>query len=112
MAEIQSREEAGRQLAAVLGELNIYGATEARGELVALLARPAPLELDLGGVSDFDSSGVQILLMLKREAQRLGRQLTFVNHSPSVREVLDLLNLVAELGDPLVIPLDSTGGRP
>jgi anti-anti-sigma regulatory factor len=51
---------------------------------------------------------VQILLVLKREAQRLGKQLAFVNHSPAVREVLDLLNLVAELGDPLVIP----GERP
>lgn len=112
MADIQTREEAGRQLAAVLGELNIYAAAAARDELAALLELLMPLELDLGAVSDFDSSGVQLLLMLKREAQRLGCQLSFVNHSPSVREVLDLLNLVAELGDPLVIPLDACGGRP
>jgi len=112
MAEVHIREESGRRLASLSGELNIYAAAAAREELFALLGAAEPLELDLGEVGDFDSSGVQILLMLKREAQRLGRQLTFVNHAPSVREVLDLLNLVAELGDPMVIPLDAKGGRP
>lgn len=112
MVDIHTRIEAGRQLATLVGELNIYGAATLKDELVTLLgAGTLPLELDLGEVSDFDSSGVQILLMLKREAQRQRRSLTFVNHAPSVREVLDLLNLVAELGDPMVIPLDAEGGR-
>ena len=31
---------------------------------------------------------MQILLVLKREAQRLGKQLAFIHHSPAVREVL------------------------
>ena len=43
------------------------------------------------------------------EAQRTGKSLSFVHHSQAVREVLDLLNLVGELGDPLIIPLDATG---
>ena len=54
----------------------------------------------------------QVVDANKREAQRQGRSLTFIQHSPAVREVLDLLNLVAELGDPMVIPLDARGGRP
>ncbi|QKE62088.1 STAS domain-containing protein [Aquipseudomonas campi] len=112
MSEIHGREEAGRYVAAVQGEFNIYSAAQLKDELLGVLNSHKQLDIDLGAVEDFDSSGVQILLMLKREAQRQKRSLTFVQHAPSVREVLDLLNLVAELGDPLVIPLDATGGRP
>ena len=111
MAVVNSREEAGRQVFEVVGEFNIYHAGQLKEELQALLGSQPQLEIDLGAVTDFDCSGVQILLLLKREAQRHGRLLTFSHHSPAVREVLDLLNLVAELGDPLVIPLDAQGAR-
>lgn len=112
MAVINSREEAGRQVFEVAGEFNIYHAAQLKDELQGLLDSHQQLEIDLGAVADFDSSGVQILLLLKREAQRKGRSLIFSNHAPAVREVLDLLNLVAELGDPMVIPLDAQGVRP
>ncbi|MGL4315708.1 MAG: STAS domain-containing protein [Pseudomonas sp.] len=112
MAEINSREEAGRFISAVQGEFNIYHANQLKDELLELLGQHQQLDIDLGNVQDFDSTGVQILLMLKREAQRRNKSLTFVQHSHCVREVLDLLNLVAELGDPLVIPLHSQGDRP
>lgn len=111
MSEVSGREEGGRFIAAVQGEFNIYSAAELKDALLGLLNSHKQLDIDLGAVEDFDSSGVQILLMLKREALRQKRSLTFVQHAPSVREVLDLLNLVAELGDPLVIPLDAAGGR-
>ncbi|MCY1281077.1 anti-anti-sigma factor [compost metagenome] len=111
MAAINSREEDGRRFFEVTGELNIYNAAQLKDELVELLADHQQLDIDLAAVTDFDSSGVQILLLLKREAQRHGKRLTFVQHSACVREVLDLLNLVAELGDPLVIPSAACGGR-
>ncbi|MBM7059115.1 STAS domain-containing protein [Pseudomonas sp. UL073] len=111
MATINSREEAGRRFFEVVGEFNIYSAAQLKDELVGLLADHQQLDIDLAAVEDFDSTGVQILLLLKREAQRQGKNLAFVQHSASVREVLDLLNLVAELGDPLVIPSNAGGGR-
>ena len=111
MAEIISREDTGRPLFELAGEFNIYQAAQLKDELQVLLGSHPQLEIDLGAVTDFDCSGVQILLFLKREAQRQGRSLAFSNHAPAVREVLDLLNLVAELGDPLVIPLDAQGAR-
>ncbi|MBO3274774.1 STAS domain-containing protein [Pseudomonas schmalbachii] len=112
MARIASREEAGRRVFAVVGELNIYSAAQLKDELVALLDSHGQLEVDLGSVDDFDSTGVQLLLMFKREAQRRGGCVTYTRHSERVREALDLLNLVAELGDPLVIPLESGEVRP
>jgi hypothetical protein len=39
------------------------------------------------------------LLVLKREAIRQNKPVTFVRHSVVVGEVLDLLNLHGELGD-------------
>lgn len=111
MTEFVHQSDGERSLCVVHGELNIYSAAQVREELLHSLGSHRQLEIDLGAVSDLDSTGVQILLVLKREAQRLGKQLAFIHHSPAVREVLDLLNLVGELGDPLVIPLDAQGGR-
>ena len=106
MTEFITQQQDGRFICAVHGEMNIYSASQVREELLHNLACHAQVDVDLASVADFDSSGVQILLMLKREALRQGRSLTFVQHSSSVCEVLDLLNLVAELGDPLIIPLN------
>ena len=47
---------------------------------------------------------LQLLILLKKEAQRTGKRLSIVAHSQSVRAVIDFCNLAAELGDPLVIP--------
>lgn len=109
MTEFINQQEGGRFVCAVQGEMNIYSASQVRDELLQSLAAHAQVEVDLANVADFDSSGVQILLVLRREAQRTGKSLSFVHHSQAVREVLDLLNLVGELGDPLIIPLDATG---
>jgi anti-sigma B factor antagonist len=104
MASITSHNEAGRNSLSIVGDLNIYAAASSRQELFQALEAVEQLEIDLSGIEDFDSSGVQLLLLLKREAGRNRKQLEFVAHSPVVREVIDLLNLGAHLGDPMVIP--------
>lgn len=109
MTECIHQQEDNRFICAVQGEMNIYSAGQVREELLQTLTDHAQIEVDLANVVDFDCSGVQILLVLRREAQRTGKNLAFVHHSQAVREVLDLLNLVGELGDPLIIPLDASG---
>ncbi|RON68797.1 lipid asymmetry maintenance protein MlaB [Pseudomonas fluorescens] len=81
------------------GELNIYSAAETREELLQILQAHQQLQVVLAGVEDFDTSGVQLLLVLKREALRQNKPVTFIRHSTVVGEVLDLLNLRDELGD-------------
>ena len=66
------------------------------------------LELDLMQVGDIDTAGLQLLILLKKEAQRTGKRLSIVAHSQAVRAVIDFCNLAAELGDPLVIPAAET----
>lgn len=107
MSRISFLKEGDRSLLAIQGELNIYHAARLKEELLEALASRAELEVDLGEVEDCDSSGVQLLLLLKREARRQDKRLALVNHSRCVAEVIDLLNLVSELGDPLVLLLES-----
>ncbi|MCY1360163.1 anti-anti-sigma factor [compost metagenome] len=111
MARICVLMEGDRPLLAIQGELNIYHAARLKDELLQALAIHVELEVDLGEVEDCDSCGVQLLLLLKREARRQDKRLTLVNHSACVTEVIDLLNLVSELGDPLVLLMESRGAR-
>ena len=85
------------------GELTIYQAAELKDALLAALAAADVLELDLSGVTELDTAGVQLLMVLKRAARAQGRTLRLLGHSPAVLEVFDLLNLGGWFGDPLVM---------
>jgi anti-anti-sigma regulatory factor len=54
-------------------------------------------------VQELDSAGVQLLMLLKKEAESHGKALHLVNHSPAVIEVFQLLDLAGHFGDPMVI---------
>ncbi len=92
---------------AMLGdELNIYTASELKEELLNLLEDAKELEIDLSKVAEMDSAGLQILIMLKREAERQDKQLHMLNHSQVVFEVFELLDVSSLFGDPVVIPAE------
>ena len=93
-----------RQLLSLTEDLNIYHALEQKNALLAALAGTDDLELDLMHVGEIDTAGLQLLILLKKEAQRAGKTISIVAHSQSVRAVIDFCKLAAELGDPLVIP--------
>lgn len=84
-------------------ELTIYTALDMKNQLMALLADSAEIELDLSQVSEFDTAGLQLLILAKRECQARGGDLKLASHSPAVLDVLDLCNMVQFFGDPLVI---------
>ena len=87
-------------------DLTIYHALEQKKILLDALAEADELELDLQPVSEIDTAGLQLLILLKKEAQSAGKGVSIVAHSQAVRSVIDFCNLAAELGDPLVIPAD------
>ena len=93
-----------RQRLTLTEDLTIYNALEHKRVLLEALARVDELELDLLPVNEIDTAGMQLLILLKREALRLGKSVNIVAHSQSVRELIDFCNLATELGDPLVIP--------
>ena len=88
------------------GEMTIYTAAEYKTQLLDHLAGCEELELNLCDVGEMDSAGLQILLVLKREAEAAGCYLRLINHSRAVYEVLELLNMQGYFGDPVVIPAE------
>ncbi len=85
-------------------DLTIYHASTHKARFLEALSAQDSVELDLSKVAEMDTAGVQLLMLFKREAQRLGKEGRLVGHSPAVREVIDFLHLAARLGDPMVIP--------
>jgi anti-sigma B factor antagonist len=83
------------------GELTIRTAAEEKAGLLAFLditaAEGADVELDLSGVTELDTAGVQLLLMGRREARAQGRQLRLVEPSPTVVELLKIAHLSTDL---------------
>ena len=86
------------------GEMTIYRAAELKQTLLAPLDHPGRLEIDLSGVTELDTAGLQLLMLAKRTAQANQSELRLAGHSPAVLDVFELLNLAAYFGDPLVIP--------
>ena len=90
------------------GELTIFRATELKP---VLLDEPAPQEIDLSGVTEIDTAGVQLLMLAKKTAQAAHRELRLVAHSQAVIEVFELLNVAAYFDDPLVMASRPTSER-
>jgi anti-sigma B factor antagonist len=111
MTSANQRESAPATMT-IQGELTIYRAAELKQELLAALAAPAALEIDLSGVTEIDTTGLQLLMLAKKTAQAQQRELRLVAHSPAVINVFELLNLAAYFGDPLVIASRATTARP
>lgn len=87
----------------IVEDMTIYNALDQKNQLVAALDAADGLELDLSQVAEIDSAGLQLLILAKREAARLDKQMSIVAHSPVVRQTLDFCNLAAFFGDPVVI---------
>lgn len=88
---------------ALTEDLTIYQALDTKQHLIQALAECDVLELDLSQVPEIDTAGLQLLIFAKREAARLGKDLSLVAHSPSVRQTIDLCNLAPFFGDPVII---------
>ena len=90
------------------GELTIYTAVECKAQLQPYLAQPAELEVDLSAVSEVDSAGLQLLILLKRETSHVGGSLRLVRHSRMVIEAFELCDLSSYFSLPLVFSKTST----
>ncbi len=88
--------------------LTIYHALEQKQQLLDALASTDELELNLSQVAEMDAAGLQLLVLLKKEAQRCGKRVRIVAHSQAVSSLIDFCNMAAELGDPVVIPAHET----
>jgi anti-sigma B factor antagonist len=88
------------------GELTIFTASAIREQLLAALAGATEIEVDLARVTDVDTAGVQLMIAAKRQAGATGKRVGFTGHSATVLDTLDLCDLAAHLGDPVLIHSD------
>lgn len=102
MSETQAEQRGAGRLA-LSGELTIYHAAEVKQQVLAALRAGPVLELDLSGVTELDTAGLQVLMLAKQTAQAEQRELRLVQHSPAVVEIFQMLDLGAFFGDALLI---------
>lgn len=89
------------------GELTIFRAMELKP---VMLATPQVDEIDLSGVTEIDTAGVQLLMLAKKTALDAQRDVKLVAHSPAVIDVFELLNVAAYFGDHLVMDSRTPSG--
>ena len=82
------------------GEMTIYRATELKAALLAALDGRGALALDLDGVTELDSAGLQLLLLAKNTLGERGGQLRLTRFSEAVGATLALLNLSGHFAAP------------
>jgi anti-sigma B factor antagonist len=90
------------QSLALAGELTIQTAAERKITLVEALehaeqAGATGLDLDLAEVTELDTAGLQLLLMLQREAAHRGCRVRLAAMSQTVTDVLAIAHLDAGL---------------
>ena len=88
---------------AIEGELTIYRAADLKTALLEALRATQVLEVNLAGVSELDTAGLQVLMLAKQTALADKRELRLVQHSPAVVEIFQMLDLGAFFGDALLI---------
>lgn len=79
--------------AQIEGELTIYTATELKEQLLQEFGKCKQLQLDLSGVEEVDSAGMQILLLVRKQAIAEEKTLTLSKTSESLECYIDLFNL-------------------
>jgi anti-sigma B factor antagonist len=97
-------------LRALDGELTIRQAAELQVVIAQWLAT-GMTELDLSGVHECDSAGLQLLIAAGRSARQQGRALALVEPSAAVRELFDRYALTGLLSAEASGPAAHTAGR-
>ncbi len=96
---------------AIDGAMTIYDALANKNSLLEALEGAAELEIDLARVTEMDTAGVQLLVLVKREAQKVGKALRLAAHSQASLDVLDRYNLGSYFGDPVVLSARESARR-
>lgn len=85
------------------GELTIFNAAEQKSRLLGFLHSDDELEINLASVTQLDTAGLQLLILIKREAAKDKKSLSFAMHSKVVLDILEFTRLSATFGDPIVL---------
>ena len=96
--ELSSRTDGdGNQIVAMTGELDIATAEQAYTFISNVIdawdKAPAPVSVDLSGLTFCDASGLGVLARIARHARQAGRQLTLTAARPSLIKIMRITGL-------------------
>ena len=84
----------GYQIVSVTGELDIATAEKAYSYISEVIdGRPAPVTVDLSGLTFCDASGLGALARVARHAREAGRQLMLTSVRPSLLKIMRITGL-------------------
>jgi anti-sigma B factor antagonist len=84
----------GYQIVSVTGELDIATAEQAYSYISEIIdGRPAPVTVDLSGLTFCDASGLGVLARISRHARQAGRQLKLTSVRPSLLKIMRITGL-------------------
>ena len=84
----------GYQIVSVTGELDIATAEQAYSYISEVIdGRPAPVTVDLSGLTFCDASGLGALARIARHARQAGRQLMLTSARPSLVKIMRITGL-------------------
>jgi anti-anti-sigma factor len=84
----------GYQIVSVSGELDIATAEQAYSYISEVIdGRPAPVTVDLSGLTFCDASGLGMLARAARYARQKGRQLMLASARPSLLKIMRITGL-------------------
>jgi anti-sigma B factor antagonist len=121
MSELAPPPPSGQTGFALAGDLTIHCAAERSAELLEKLraqietATPGELHLDVAGLVDIDSAGLQILVAARRLCAEHALHLRLQPRSPTVQEALDAYRLddhLAPIDLPAAMRLATQEGLP
>lgn len=92
--EVEERSP-GERYIRILSAMTVRHAAKLAAELKSARQGAENLTIDLAGVSDLDSSGLQVLVALKKESLASGTSFKLVEHSPAVLSVFALYGMAA-----------------
>ena len=101
-----------QQCITLTGELTIFSVSELWQSLQLTLSNAQGVEIDLLGVSDIDTAGIQLLMMTTKLGQDRDTPVRFLNHSQAVIDGLDLFDLVSYFGVPVEDKPDNSRVQP
>src|SRR5262245_53128903 len=103
MAEPMSTPAGGaHRRIAISGPLTIYEAAPGKRALLEALGRVAELEIDLSGVTELDTAGLQLLLLVTREGSAAHKIVRLTAPSPAALDAIELCGLDDHLGVPVM----------
>jgi len=72
------------------GEMTVYSVAKLKDILIKELKSCSGMTMDLSEVDEADTSGFQLLLFLKREAESLGKSFKISKVSPRLKSIFTL----------------------